>query len=511
MILRVKSTTYRILVSILAIYSTSLLAPGFSSCGEGGSVVEYHNSPRHNGVYIDPTLTKASAAAFHLDSAFKVQLRGAIYAQLLYVAGGSGGKDIIIAATEENNVYAIDANAGRIVWSRNLGNPVPLHRLPCGNINPLGITGTPVVDIASRTVFLDAMTTPDNGTTKRHLVFALSLRDGSTLPGWPVDVSARARHGNTRFDPVNQNQRGALAFVGGTVYVPYGGHYGDCGKYHGWLIGIPLANPWALKAWATGAAGGGSWAPGGVASEGGTVFISTGNTFGANAWAGGESLLRFHAGPVFSGNPADYFTPVDWRALDVGDIDLGGTGPVILDLPGARPSKLLIGLGKDGKIYVVDRTNMGGVGRQIVSAKVAGNAIIGGAAAYSTARGTYVVFKGRGIHCPEGQSGDLTAVRIVPGAPPTVQTAWCAEQNGMGSPMVTTTNGHDEAIVWSVGAEGDNRLHGFDGDTGRIVYSGGGAGDLIGKVRRYHTPILAGGRIFIGSDNTVKAFVRTPR
>ena len=74
--------------------------------------------------------------------------------------------------------------------------------------------------------------------------------------------------------------------------------------------------------------------------------------------------------------------------------------------------------------------------------------------------------------------------------------------------MVTTTDGHSEAIVWSVGAEGDNRLHGFDGDTGQIVYGGGGTGDVIGLVRRFHTPILAGGRIFLAADGVVKAFVR---
>ncbi len=74
--------------------------------------------------------------------------------------------------------------------------------------------------------------------------------------------------------------------------------------------------------------------------------------------------------------------------------------------------------------------------------------------------------------------------------------------------MVTTTDGHNEAIVWSVGAEGDNRLHGFDGDTGQVIFAGGGPGDVIGSVRRFHTPILAGGRIYVAADGAVKAFVR---
>ncbi len=472
------------------------------------SVLEHHNGPRRDGVYVDPTLTKASAATFHIDPSFKAQIGGAVYAQLLYAAGAVDGKDVVIAASEENNVTAFDAATGKTVWTRHLGEPVPLSQLRCGNIDPLGITGTPVIDMASRTIFLDAMTTPDHGRTKKHLVFALSLKDGSTLPGWPVDVSARVTFEGRAFDASIQNQRGALAYVKGSVYIPYGGHYGDCGRYHGWVVGIPVSNPSAPRAWATAVSGGGCWAPSGVASENGALFISTGNTFGATEWAGGESILRFSAGPLFSGRPSDYFTPADWRKLDDYDLDLGGTGPIIVDVPGSMPSKLLIGLGKDGKIYLVDRSDMGGVGRQVAVAKVARNAIIGAAASYATSRGSYVVFNGDGINCPAGQSGDLMAVRIVPGAPPSVQTAWCARQNGKGSPMVTTTDGRSEAIVWSVGAEGDNRLHSFDGDTGRTVYSGGGPNDVMGRVRRYHTPIVAGGRIFIAADDMVRAFVR---
>ena len=271
-----------VIAAILATWGGIYLSSCTSNSSESStttSVLEYHKSPRRDGVYIDSTLTKASAATFHIDPTFKAQIHGAIYAQLLYVANGANGKDIIIVASEANDVAALDAGTGKAVWTRNLGAPVPLWHLPCGNINPLGITGTPVIDLASRRIFLDAMTTPDSGTTKKHLIFALSLKDGATLPVWPVDVSATVAFGDTAFDSSVQNQRGALAFVKGTVYVPYGGHYGDCGHYHGWLVGIPAANPGAPKAWATGALGGGSWAPGGVASENDAVFILTGNTF----------------------------------------------------------------------------------------------------------------------------------------------------------------------------------------------------------------------------------------
>lgn len=498
---------------------TFVLATGILSCHSdadttnrskgrtASSVLEHHNSPQRDGVYVDPTLTRKSAATFHIDPKFRAHVSGAIYAQLLYVAGAYKGRDIVIAATEANNVAAFDSMTGATLWSRNLGTPVPLAQLPCGNIDPLGITGSPVIDPASKTIYLDAMTI--SGTRKkRHLIFALSLKDGSTIPGWPIDVSATVTFGNHGFDSSVQNQRGALALVQGTVYVPYGGHYGDCGNYNGWLIGIPITNPSAPKVWATGAKGGGTWAPSGVASDGNSLFIATGNTFGAIRWAGGESLLRFSAGPVFSSRSTDFFAPSNWHLLDISDRDLGGTGPVILDIPGGTTTKLVVGLGKDGKIYLVDRKNMGGIGGAVAVAKVSRNAVINAAAAYTTSQGTYVVFNGRGSDCPSGQSGDLTAVRITPGNPPTVKTAWCARQNGKGSPMVTTTDGHNEAIVWSVGAEGDNRLHGFDGDTGQIIFAGGGSKDVIGSVRRFHTPILAGGRIYVAGDGVVKAFVK---
>jgi hypothetical protein len=497
------------LLACAACRSTGRAHAATSPAGGGaGSVLEHHGGPRRDGIYVDPTLTPASAAAFHVDPSFHADLRGPIYAQPLYFAGGPGGKDLVIAATEQDEVAAFDARSGATVWKRRLGDPVPLSRLPCGNIDPLGITGTPVIDASGRTLYLDAMTTPDGGTTKRHLVYALSLDDGSTRPGWPVDVSASATFAGLSFDSAVQNQRGALALVGGVLYVPYGGHSGDCGDYRGWLVGIPVANPSAVTAWAAGARGGGIWAPSGVSSDGSALFAATGNTFGATTWSGGEALLRFTAGPAFGGGPADYFTPSNWRTLDAGDVDIGSTGPVLVDVAGATPSQLLVGLGKDGYAYLVDRARLGGVGGQVAMARVSSTPIINAAAAYSTGGATYVVFRGVGTACPAGQSGDLTALRIVPGTPPTIATAWCARQGGRGSPMVTTTDGHSRPIVWSVGAEGDERLRGFDGETGRVVRDGGGPGDALGSVRRFQTPILAGGRIFVATDGGVVAFVR---
>jgi hypothetical protein len=104
------------------------------------------------------------------------------------------------------------------------------------------------------------------------------------------------------------------------------------------------------------------WGPSGVASDGGHVFVTTGNTFGAEVWSGGEAILRFPAAVDLASATPDFFAPRDWKELDEGDVDLGGTGPVLVDVPGADPSALAIALGKDGKIYLADRAKLGGVG-----------------------------------------------------------------------------------------------------------------------------------------------------
>jgi outer membrane protein assembly factor BamB len=468
-------------------------------------VLQHHNHATRDGVYTDAALTKAAAATLHLDPTFSATTEGAAYGQPLFVDGGATGRDLVIVATEHDWVYGLDAASGAVVWKRSLGTPVALSDLPCGNIDPLGVTGTPIVDLASRTVFVDGMTTPDGGATKKHLVFGLSIDDGSVRAGYPVDVDAVAAVGGLHFQSRYQNQRGALALVGGTLYVPYGGHYGDCGPYHGWVLGVPLADPSAAKAWATDAQGGGVWAPGGIASDGTSLFVATGNTFGASQWSGGEAVIRLDPGPAFSGVAADYFAPTDWPALDANDVDIGGSAPILVDLPSATPSKVAIALGKNGKIYVLDRTSLGGVSVAPVEGTVASNEIIGAAAAYTTAQGTYVVFNAPGAHCPNG-NGDLVALSITAGSPPTVDTAWCASAHGLGAPMVTTTDGHAEAVVWAFGAESDGKLRGYDAETGAPIFDGGGASDVMKGLKRYAPPIAAKGRIFAAGTDAVYAF-----
>jgi uncharacterized protein (TIGR03437 family) len=477
-------------------------------------VVQHHRSVTRNGLYIDPLMTALAAAQTHLDSTFQATLPGPTYAQPLYLSNGPGGVAALLVVTEQNQVLALSASSGSQIWTKSLGSPVPLAQLPCGNIDPLGITGTPVVDTAARIVYVAAMTTPDSGVTKQHRIFALSLDSGSVLSGWPLDLNGLTYSGATFTSPV-QNQRGALLLNAGTLYVPYGGNDGDCGNYHGWVVAVPVNNPKAATAWATGAQGGGSWGPGGVAAaaDGQFVFAATGNTFGASTWMGGEAVIRLSAGAVFSGNATDYFTPSNWQALDAGDTDVGGSGPILIDVPGAVPSQLAVALGKNGVAYLLDRNLLGGIGKGngttgegIQSKQVANNVIINAAAAYTAASGSYVVFttSGTGVGCP-GTAGNLVALRISSSTPPTINVAWCANGSGRGSPIVTT-DGISQPIVWTVGAESSNRLYAFDGQTGQMLFNGGGANEQMTLVRRTQTPINVNGRIFVAADNQLYAF-----
>ena len=158
------------------------------------NVTQEHNNPSRDGVYIDAAFTPSAAANLTRDLNFNGTISGNVYAQPLYIEGGPNGP-MIIAVTELNNVYALDATTGLPIWSRtDIGPPVPTT--PCGGFNPTGITGTPVVDLASRRLFFDALI---NGSPTKHFIYSLDVDTGATTPGWPVDVNATASYNGIHF------------------------------------------------------------------------------------------------------------------------------------------------------------------------------------------------------------------------------------------------------------------------------------------------------------------------
>ena len=476
------------------------------------SVYQHHRNGTRDGVYIDPVFTQTAAATTHVLPGFMGTVSGEVYAQPLYVENGPNATEAFVVATEANHVTTYNATTGDVIWDTGPGpttiGPYATKNPPGGRVDStdIGITGTPYIDIGSRTIFFDAMTTPDDNATYHHQVYALNLDTGAVLPNWPVDVNtvAAAFSSTGAFDSGAQNQRGALQFLNGVVYVPYGGYNGDGGNYYGAVIGFPVANPQKPTWWHTTALKGGVWGPGALPTDGTYLFPVTGNTSGANnVWGGGEAVLRLTAGPAFSGKSADYFAPTNWQDLDNNDLDLGGASEIIFDMPGAQYPHLVAAGGKDANLYILNRDDLGGIGGQLLVTAIGTNQVKGAPAAYTTTKGTYLAFHiegGTGTGCPKGEGGNIVVVQITQ-SPLAAKTVWCSTQGGLGSPMVTTYDGTTQPIVWAAGSA----LYGWDGDLGTVIVDGTNT-KMSGGVQGWNTPINAKGRMAVGINGQLYIF-----
>jgi hypothetical protein len=484
--------------------SSALAPPG------PASVLQEHLHANRDGAYVDPTLTKTAAAAMHVQSSFRGNYDGVAYAEPLYVDGLRPGQDTVIVASWSNHVTALDATSGAAIWDRVLGQTVSPASLACNQPTSqyYGILATPVIDPAARTLYVESF----EQACGNHFVYALSIDDGSTRPGWPVGVGATLNG----FVPGLQHARAGLALLAGNVYVAFAGLLFDCDEYNGWIVGISTADPKKMSVWSTTVAKGGIW--GGLATDDQNLFFSTGNSdMGQPTWGGQEAVFRLPPSLLSTGSTTEYFTPSNWSYLDSNDFDLGSASVIPFDLPGATPSTLVAALGKGGVLHILDRTNLGGLGRgngtvgeglysKQVSATLDG--VKGRLTSYVTSKGRYLVARtnGVGVGCPVAGSYDLLAMLMHPTSPPSFSIAWCAHSMGMGSPISTTTDGMSNAIVWIVGAQLSQRLLGFDGDTGETVYAGGNSEDVTKGVWRFSSPIEAKGRIFVAGEGQVYAF-----
>ena len=198
-----------------------------SSAGQAADWPTYDRTAGRSGVSV------SSPAPGAVRSSWTAAVDGAVYAQPLVV-----GSEVIVA-TENNSVYALDASSGAVRWSRHLAAPVP-SGLPCGNIDPSGITGTPVADVATGRLWVVTFTAQP---AYRHTLWELDLATGQTVSQRPIDVSGS--------DPRAQQERGALVLLGSRVYVPFGGLYGDCSDYKGRVVGAPVSGSGPLVTFTT--------------------------------------------------------------------------------------------------------------------------------------------------------------------------------------------------------------------------------------------------------------------
>jgi hypothetical protein len=478
------------------------------------SVYQHHNHGTRDGVYTDLNLNPTNAGTIHTLPGFLGTVSMAVYAQPLYVEKGPGGNETLIIATETNHVTAFNALTGATLWDQGpttYGTSVS-SGLPCGTISPLGILGTPFIDPASPinggagVIYFDAM---NNTTPAKHMVYAVKLEDGTVLPNWPVDVSATVPNFVSNY----QNQRGALQFLNGVLYVAYSGLNGDCTEaatpYYGWVIGFPAADPQHPTGWHTMAPRGGIWGPGSLPTDGTSIFPVTGNTetTKTSPWGGGEAVIRLGPGPTFSGNTTDYYAPTNWQAMDSSDADLGGANEVLFDLPGTSKPHLVGAGGKDSHVYILNRDNLGGIGAELFNQSMATSQFKGSPAVYTTKTATYLAMRVEGgtsaTPCPNGRKGNLVVMKVTGGTGnPTVSVAWCSVETNLASPMVTTTDGTSNAIVW----DADNALVGYDGDTGMEIVTGTNTA-MSTAIEAWNTPIAIGkGRISIGVKGQLYVF-----
>lgn len=501
-----------------ALIASGLVAwVGGSACSKSGpdnpggasadpdSVLERNNHPSRDGHFKQPLLTKAAVTAAPSkarDAAFAASFDGEMWASPLFLAAGPhspGGKGAFFAVTTGNDVVALDETDGHVVWKANIGSSPQESGAGCGSIHPIGILSTPVIDPAAGRIYVAGAI----GTTSiaRHEVHALSLADGSDVGsgGWPVDVS-KLKAGTLAFTPPPYNQRSALSLVKGTLYVAYGGHVGDCGAYHGWVTAVDTRDATKTGSWATGGQGEGIWPAGGMASDGTSVFAMTGNaTAGTSTHQDSEEVVRISGlAQADTTNPANVFYPTIWKVMDDRDNDMSSNSSLYIQVPGATPSTMVVALSKDGHLYLLDAKNLGGLGGQVVDFLVAsaGMSIHTAPAAYTDAAGAHVLFStDSGAKCPAGMPGGqvVMSVLIPTGAPPAPVVEWCAALAGeVTAPVVTTSDGTSDAIVWFTS---NGTLTGVDGATGAVIYK---STDSCSGIVRWTSPIAVKGRLVAG-------------
>jgi outer membrane protein assembly factor BamB len=382
----------------------------------------------------------------------------------------------VLVATENNSVYALDAASGNVIWQTNMGAPVPSSSLPCGNINPVGITGTPVIDTASNALFAVGLLAQP---TIHYEMWALDLTRGSLI--WRQQINPSPGGGLPAFDATSQGQRGALGLANGRVYIPFGGRLGDCGIYRGWVVGASAYGPGALVSFElpTPNNGGGIWAPSGVAIDGsGNVWATTGNTFcsGGCPFDYGNTVVKLDPNLAF----LDYFAPPNWSALNFNDIDLGSVGPTFLS-----PNGLIFQVGKEGVGYLLNSVSPGGGNKTTAaySARVCSqtnNASFGG-----TAYANGYLY----VPCSDA----LVALTVNTGAP-SFAAAWSFPVTRAAPPIVAA------GLVW-IFDNGNGNIYGLDPTTGNQVFTNHVAG-----APHFVTPAAGDGRIFVAASRRLYGF-----
>jgi|HubBroStandDraft_5_1064220.scaffolds.fasta_scaffold01158_7 hypothetical protein len=501
--------------------------PQHTPASRFGGVLTWHNDLARTGQNRDETiLTPANVRVGSFGKRFARSVDGMIYAQPLYVprvnVSRIGKTDVVIVATEHDSVYAFDASGKRArpLWHASFIDPRRgITTVPCTNtrqpecdptilVPEHGITGTPVVDASTETLFVYAKTLERGSYFWR--LHALDIRTGGERPGSPVAIQASAPgYPSVQFEPERGFGRSGLALLRGTVYVAFASN----DDARGWLLGYDastLTQKFALCIAPTGNLGG-IWMAGAAPAidDDGNLYATTGNgSFDADRGGPnfGMSLLRVT--PSLS--VADYFAPFNQHSQSKRDLDFASTGVMLLPETDGPHAHEAVSADKQGWIFVVDRDHLGGFNRRHndVVEQLDGN--LGGGQMYSDA----AYFSGAVYYAPPGAPLRRYAVRNgLLSREPVSQSPDVF--NYPGSTPAISSNGNADGIVWTIAVSGRVRggpsakLRAYDAhDVSIELYDSGRAGarDQAAPGTKFSVPTVAGGTVYFGTQTELEAY-----
>jgi outer membrane protein assembly factor BamB len=448
-----------------------------------GDLTTYDYSNARFGVdTADPAMTKVSSSATWNDT-----LDGSVYGQPLVYNGD------VYVGTESDTIYAISAKTGAVAWHTHVGNPVSLSIVDsaptlgggCGDINPLGITGTPVIDTANNELFAAEETLVGGSSWQdiRHWLVAVSLSSHRELWHRSIDPPD-ANLSNHYYIPAEQ-QRPGLTLLDGRVYVEFGGLNGDCGQYHGYVVSIPDIGIGALVSYQVPTQREGAiWGTGGaVVSAKGDLYVATGNGSSNTIkdFDEGNSVIELSSKLKRLG----VWAPSDWVELNDGDWDLGSASPI--DVPF---TSLLFVAGKpaqsDTPGYVMG-DKLGGIGKGAFTGSLCpGGGVYGANAADAIAKAVYVF-------SPCGSGTEAIVVHTT--SPISWRRAWSASTGSPNGPPIVAGG-----LVWALNWNGGG-LFGMAPTTGHVLFERSTA-----ALNHFATPGAGDGMLVVPTRTGVEAF-----
>ena len=486
-------------------------------------VLTYHYDNLRDGVDSDETiLTPQNVNSTSFGKLFSVPVDGDVYAQPLYISdllmADGTIHDVMFVVTENDSLYAIDANNGAILWQDSFTDPnngivpVPSADTQTEDITPeVGITGTPVIDATTSTIYFVSNVKNTNNDTYAQYLHAIDLVTGKEKFNGPELISASVKNANDTtisFDPLLGNQRSALLLLNGTIYIAWASH-GDNGDYHGWIMSYSTQNVsqqlGVLITTLNGSEGGVWMAGGGLSSDGTYIFAGVANgTCDPSTQDYGDSMLKLSPNNL---KIIDSFSAFNYQELNSNDDDFASAEPLLIQ---SGLTSLVITADKLGVIYVLDQNNLGGYGKSKnndVQEISVGNMPIMNNMAFFNGQ-LYVGANNMPLESFELSLGifNTTPVSV------TQNEFGNGGEDGQGTNPVISSNGSGDGIIWALDNtnlwNGPTVLHAYDANnlSDELYNSAQVPGDAAGNAEVFTSPLVVNGKVIVTGVNTVTVY-----